>query len=227
MRRRIWLYLEGDVDPIQASMTDNYVLYDRKKRQVAALSKAQYLPPKTQSSAPRILLTVSLYNKNALLDVGVSRDIIDASMVEADVQPGFASIASVLSGRKAELVQPDGDAYSLQILNLGLINYVENRANNHSRLTVSRTSKESYESALVGSVSPSPGGDGIIKIDSIRIERTITSLLDPEHFVYWASLEQCQGDARTKIKWHYHRCLALRRTLINRLEVYRDFKIII
>ena len=183
MRRRIWLYLEGDVDPIQASMADNYVLYDRKKGQVAALSKAQYLPPKTQSSAPRILLTVSLYNKNALLDVGVSRDIIDASMVEADVQPGFASIASVLSGRKAELVQPDGDAYSLQILNLGLINYVENHAKNHSTLTISRTSKEPYESALVGSVSPSPGGDGIIKIDSIRIERTITSLLDPEHFV--------------------------------------------
>ena len=183
MRRRIWLYLEGHVDPVQASKVDNYVLYNRNKGQVAAISKAHYLPPKTESSAPRILLTMSLYNKNALLDVGVSRDIIDASIVEADVRPGFASVVSVLSGRKAELVQPDGDAYSLQILNLGLINYVENHADNHSTLTISRTSKELYESTLLGSVSPSPGGDGIIEIDSISIERTITSMLDPQHFV--------------------------------------------
>lgn len=183
MRRRIWLYLEGDINPVQASEVDNYVLFNRKNGKVAAISKAQYLPPKTESSAARVLLTMSLYNKNALLDVGVSRDIIDASMVEADVQPGFASVASVLSGRKAELVQPDGDAYSLQILNLGIINYVENHANNHSTLTISRTSKELYESTLVGSVSPSSGGDGIIKIDSINIERTLNSLLSAEQFV--------------------------------------------
>lgn len=183
MRRRIWLYLEGDVDPIQASMADNYVLYNRKKGQVAAISKAKYLPPKTEFSAPRILLTMSLYNKNALLDVGVSREIIDASMVEADVQPGFPCVVSVLCGRKAELVQPDGDAYSLQILNLGLINYVENHASDHSTLTISRTSKELYESMLVGSVSPSSGGDGVIEIDSLSIERTLTSFLDPKHFV--------------------------------------------
>ena len=183
MRRRIWLYLEGHVDPVQASKVDNYVLYNRNKGQVAAISKAHYLPPKTESSAPRVLLTMSLYNKNALLDVGVSRDIFDASIVKADVRPGFASVVSVLSGRKAELVQPDGDAYSLQIRNLGLINYVENHADNHSTLTISRTSKELYESTLVGSVSPSPGGDGVIKIDSISIERTITSMLDPQHFV--------------------------------------------
>ena len=113
MRRRIWLYLEGHVDPVQASKIDNYVLYNRNKGQVAAISKAHYLPPKTESSAPRILPTMSLYNKNALLDVGVSRDIVDAAIVAADVRPGFASVVSVLSGRKAGLVQPDGDAYSL------------------------------------------------------------------------------------------------------------------
>jgi hypothetical protein len=184
MRRRIWLYLDTDnVDLDQASRVDNFVLYNQNEGQVAAISKIQYLPPKTESSAPRILIITSLYNKNSLLDVGVSRDIIDASMVEADVQPGFASVVSVLSGKKAKLVQPDGDAFSLRILNMGLINYVQNNADNRSELTISRTSKDLYVSTLVGSVSPSPDGDGIIEIDSISIERTLTSLLDPRYFV--------------------------------------------
>jgi len=184
MRKRIWLHLDdGDIDPIQATRVDNYVLYNRDKEKPAAISKAQYLPPKTESSPPRILLLVSLFNKNELLDVGVSRDIIDASMLEADVQPGYASVVSVLSGRKAEIVEPDGDAFSLQIRDLGIINIVKRNADKHVALTISRTSKELYESTLVGSVSSSPGGDGFVQIDSMNIERTITSLLDPEHFV--------------------------------------------
>ena len=183
MRRRIWLHLDGgDIDPIQAARIDNYALYDKDKEQPVAISKAQYLPPKNESS-PRILLLLSHFNKNDLLDVGVSRDIIDASMVEADVQPGYASVISVLSGKKAEIRESDGDVMRLQILGLGLLNFVQRSFDKHVKLTISRTSKELYESTLVGSVSPSPSGDGIVQIDSLSIERTITcSLLDP-HFV--------------------------------------------
>ncbi len=181
MRRRIWLHLDGgDIDPIQAARIDKYVLYNRDKEQPAAVSKAQYLPPKNESSPPRILLLLSHFNKNDLLDVGVSRDIIDASMVEADVQPGYASVVNVLSGRKAEIREADGDVFTLQVLGLGLLNFVQ--IDEHVKLTISRTSKELYESTLVGSVSSSPSGDGIVQIDSLSIERTITSLL-PEQFV--------------------------------------------
>ena len=183
MRRRIWLHLDGgDIDPIQAARIDNYALYDKDKEQPVAISKAQYLPPKNESS-PRILLLLSHFNKNDLLDVGVSRDFIDASMVEADVQPGYASVISVLSGRKAEIRESDGDVMNFQITSLGLINCVKRSADNHLKLTISRTSKELYESTLIGSVSPSPSGDGIVQIDSLSIERTITFLVDPEHFV--------------------------------------------
>ena len=183
MRRRIWLHLDGgDIDPIQAARIDNYALYDKDKEQPVAISKAQYLPPKNESP-PRILLILSHFNKNDLLDVGVSRDIIDASMVEADVQPGYASVISVLSGKKAEIRESDGDVMRLQILGLGLLNFVQRSFDKHVKLTISRTSKELYESTLLGSVSPSPSGDGIVQIDSLSIERTITcSLLDP-HFV--------------------------------------------
>ena len=183
MRRRIWLHLDGgDIDPIQAARIDNYALYNKDKEQPVAISKAQYLSPKNESS-PRILLLLSHFNKNDLLDVGVSRDFIDASMVEADVQPGYASVISVLSGRKAEIRESDGDVMNFQITSLGLINCVKRSADNHLKLTISRTSKELYESTLIGSVSPSPSGDGIVQIDSLSIERTITFLVDPEHFV--------------------------------------------
>lgn len=178
MRRRIWLHLDGgDIDPIQAARIDNYALYDKDKEQPVAISKAQYLPPKNESS-PRILLLLSHFNKNDLLDVGVSRDIIDASILEADVQPGYASVISVLSGRKAEIRESDGDVMNFQITSLGLINCVKRSADNHLKLTISRTSKELYESTLIGSVSPSPSGDE----QSLSIERTITATIDP-HFV--------------------------------------------
>ena len=183
MRRRIWLHLDGDnIDPIQASRIDNYVLYNRDKEQPVVIAKAQYLPPKNKSSPPRILLLLSHFYKNDLLDVGVSRDTVDASMVEVDVQPGYALLASVLSGRNAKIREPDGDIMNLQITNLGLINIVLSSVDKHVKLTISRTSKELYKSTLVGSVSSSPSGDGTVQIHSLSIERTITSLL-PEHFV--------------------------------------------
>ena len=103
-------------------------------------------------------------------------------MVEVDVQPGYALLASVLSGRNAKIREPDGDIMNLQITNLGLINIVLSSVDKHVKLTISRTSKELYKSTLVGSVSSSPSGDGTVQIHSLSIERTITSLL-PEHFV--------------------------------------------
>ena len=183
LRRRVWIQLSGNIDPEQAENIDNYAIFHDDRE--ISIKEATYLPSKSGSPLPRVRIVVSLFTKNAILDVGISQYLVDTSMVTTDVTPGYALIASVGSGKNLIISDTGGESYVLQIQGEGLINYVRRMTDGRTRLNVARTSIIPYESVLEGAVLRSRtggGGDGVVIFDSMSVDRTVTSKLDPSQF---------------------------------------------
>mmetsp|Transcript_27099 Transcript_27099/g.59280 ORF Transcript_27099/g.59280 Transcript_27099/m.59280 type:complete len:561 (-) Transcript_27099:53-1735(-) len=183
LRRRVWIQLSGDIDPEQAENIDNYAIFYEGKE--ISIKEATYLPSKSGSPLPRVRIVASLFTKNAILDVGISHNLVDTSMETTDVMPGYALIASVGSGKNLVISDTVGESYVLRIRGEGLINYVRRMTDGRTRLNVARTSKIPYESVLEGAVLRSRsegGGEGVVIFDSMSVDRTVTSKLDPSQF---------------------------------------------